>query len=114
MPTPCSGWTIFNDSRIATICSNSSAVALCRPFACTSDGDCPQAQGWSLVCRASVCENLELPLGEENVVALCLARTPRSGADCAGQPNPAIQAIQAEATAACKNGCTVPADCLQP
>jgi hypothetical protein len=113
-PTACYGWTIFNASRIAVMCSNSNADAVCRPFACTSDGDCPQAQGWSLVCRATVCQNLKRPLGEEDVVALCLASTPRSAADCAGQPNPAAQAVQAQATAACKNGCTVPAGCLQP
>lgn len=112
--TSCYGWSIFNDSRIAVMCSNSNVGANCRPFTCASDGDCPQAQGWSLVCRATVCQNLDLPLGEEDVVELCLASTPRSAVDCVGQPDPAAQAVQAEATAACKNGCTVPAGCLQP
>lgn len=114
LPAACYGWTIFNDSRIAVLCSNSNVGANCRPFTCTSDGDCPQAQGWSLVCRATVCQNLERPLDEQDVVALCLARTPRSAADCVGQPTSAAQAAQAEATAACTSGCTVPAGCLQP
>jgi hypothetical protein len=114
MPAACYGWTIFNASRIAVLCSNSNVDANCRPFTCTNDGDCPQAQGWSLVCRATVCQNLKLPLGEEDVIALCLASTPRSGLDCVGQQSPAAQAVQAEAMAACKNDCTVPAGCLQP
>jgi hypothetical protein len=113
-PTGCSGWTIFNSSRIAVMCSNSNVGANCRPFACTGDDNCPKAQGWSLVCKDSVCQNLKLPIYEGDVVALCLATTPRSGLDCVGEPNTATQSVQAKADAACTNGCTVPPDCLQP
>lgn len=124
MPTSCNEWTMMVE-RVIIMCSTmgslgentqSQEVGLCRPLACTHDGDCPISTDWSAVCRSNVCQVLEWPLFFEDVVALCLARVPRS-MGCQGIPPPdsATQSAFAEASAACtSSGCTVPGDCLQP
>jgi hypothetical protein len=93
---------------------------MCRPLACTTNSDCPvfQTDRGAYTCKAGICQNLTSPVYADDVVALCLAASPRAGG-CSDLfesvlTDPAVMEATSSATAACAGQtCSVPPQCQQ-
>jgi hypothetical protein len=89
----------------------------CRPLTCGADSECPgQRQGWALACQAGLCQSVQRPLMQEDVLALCIAPNSRT-TPCDALPpytDAVVQSAYESALAGCRGGCVVPPSCLQP
>jgi len=81
---PFGAWSIDGRVvRLAATCKDdmgwSGYAGFWRPIACESDADCARIEQAEhpAICRAGTCQSVELPLSVSDVLALCLASTPR-------------------------------------
>ncbi len=90
-----------------------------RAVACGGDGDCPQFAKHRYACRSGLCESTDVTtLSEFDVLALCLAATPRLPACHDALVDPTTTKARSLTNSTC-NGqdltcASVPATCRQP
>jgi hypothetical protein len=89
-----------------------------RAIACARDGDCPQLAERGYACRSGLCESTDATaLTMLDVLALCLAATPRLSACRDALTDPVTQAAVSSANSVCNSKdltCgSVPASCRQ-
>jgi len=108
-------FVLHQASRLYAVCEvwmqgTSSAVHLadCRPFACSSDTQCPPAKGMTQgACSGSFCIDPSAAIAPEDSVLLCLAGT--------GVPAGSTKQVERYALGNnCGNPCRVPRVCRQP
>jgi hypothetical protein len=83
----------------------------CRPVACSCEVGCPGG----LACLHGLCQAAATPLGAGDVIALCLAATPRPATCEAWLAAVGGLSSHRDAVLACQRGpCVAPASCGQP
>lgn len=108
-------WYVVGAGALAVLCVDVGGEvdpATCRPIVCDSDLDCPQWEARGYGCDGGFCSTSALGLDHLDVVATCLATTPREPSCALTDAATARIAIAEAACAEGAIGCTIPEACL--